>query len=105
MLRWSSLLVVLAGLWTALAPFVGPALGVGNTSPMPAMSGGMQHSMAGPAIMFTATTLWYHVLPGALAIVVGLYQLVAPSWLASRARAADRQPQQQAHHRHLGATS
>ena len=99
MLRWSSLLVIVAGLWTALAPFVGPALGIGNTSPMPAMNGGMQHAMAGPAITITATTLWYHIVPGAVTTVVGLYQLVAPSWLGGRSHAAARQQQQ------VGATS
>jgi hypothetical protein len=74
MVRWSSVLVVLAGLWTAVVPFVGPAFGIGGANPMPAM-GGMQHDMAGtaaPMLAISASTLWYHLVPGSVATLAGL---------------------------------
>jgi hypothetical protein len=43
-------------------------------------SGGMMNSMAAPALMISAQTLWYHVLPGGIVALLGLYQLVAPAW-------------------------
>ena len=90
MLRWSSVVVVVAGVWTALVPFIGPTLGIGGSSPTSAM-GGMQHDMAGPMLAVSASTLWYHVVPGTIATLAGLYQLVAPAWIGGRARAARQQ--------------
>ena len=95
MVRWSSVLVILIGAWTALAPFVGPAIGLGGSNPMPAMNG-MQHDMgmaaaAGPMLMISASTLWYHLVPGVLATLVGACQLVAPFWTRGRAPAARQQ--------------
>jgi hypothetical protein len=96
MVRWSSVLVVLAGVWTAIVPFVGPALGLG-ANPMP-VTGGMQHqtgmaTAAGPLLAISASTLWYHLVPGAVATLVGIYQLVAPLWTRGRAPAARQQQQ------------
>jgi hypothetical protein len=80
MMRTSSVLVVIAGLWAAGVPWFGPLLGLG------AMSNGMMGGMGGPTVVVTAQTLWYHVVPGVVAILVGLYQLVAPSWATRGAR-------------------
>ncbi len=90
MLRWSALLVVLLGLWVVGIPFFGPAVGL-NMSAMSQPTGmmGMQGAAAASnAVVITASTLWYHILPGALTVLVGLYQLVAP--LRARARTAAR---------------
>lgn len=77
MLRASSVVVLLAGLWTAGAPWLGPLVGLGAMSGMG--SAGMMGSMSAPAVTLSAQTLWYHVVPGGIAALMGLYQLVVPA--------------------------
>jgi hypothetical protein len=94
MMCWSALAVVAPGLWVAGIPFFGPVLGL-NMSAMTTPTTGMRGmrgiaAAATPAVAIRASTLWYHILPGALTVAAGLYQLVAP--LRARARTATRAP-------------
>ena len=72
---WTSVIIILGGIWTAIVPFVGPTVmgasmnlaphGMGMSQPMPAMFLGI-----------AVSTYVYHILPGAIVGLVGLYQLV-----------------------------
>ncbi|GAC1347417.1 MAG: hypothetical protein NVS3B14_15280 [Ktedonobacteraceae bacterium] len=70
---WTSIVVTLAGIWTAIVPFVGPFI-LGSS-----MNMGHSMSMAQPSpAMFLGialSTYVYHIVPGGIVALVGLYQL------------------------------
>ncbi len=61
----TSIIVILGGIWVAVVPFVGPYV-MGTAMAM--------HSM-GTAI--TSSTYVYHIVPGTIIGLVGIFQLVA----------------------------
>ena len=90
MARWSAVLVILLGLWIVLIPWVGPLIGLNMGAMSSAPAAGTMPGMgqaAAPvavAVILTASTLWYHLLPGVLTVLVGSYQLVAALRTATR---------------------
>jgi len=77
---WTSVVLILAGIWSAVVPFVGSAFSA-PAQPMlhmgQAAASGMNMATLG------ASTLTYHIIPGGITILVGLYQLTA-EWLQDR---------------------
>ena len=69
---WTSIIVILGGIWVAVVPFVGPYV----------MGTAMAMNSMGPAI--TSTTYVYHIVPGAIIGLVGIFQLVAGLQRAGR---------------------
>ncbi len=67
---WTSIVITLAGIWSAVVPFLGLNFGGASMS--------MGHSMAmTPMFLGIAiSTYVYHIIPGGVAALVGLYQLV-----------------------------
>lgn len=61
----TSIIVILGGIWVAIVPIVGPFV-MGTAMAMRSM---------GPAI--TASTYVYHIVPGTIIGLVGIFQLVA----------------------------
>lgn len=61
----TSIIVILGGIWVAIVPFVGPYV-MGTAMAMRSM---------GPAI--TSSTYVYHIVPGTIIGLVGIFQLVA----------------------------
>lgn len=68
----TSIIVILGGIWVAIVPFVWPSV-IGTSMAMRSM---------GPAI--TSTTYIYHIVPGTIIGLVGIFQLVAGLQWASR---------------------
>ena len=64
-LIWTSIIVIVGGIWVAIVPFVGPYV----------MGTAMAMNSMGPAV--TATTYVYHIVPGTIVGLVGIFQLVA----------------------------
>ncbi len=68
----TSIIVILGGIWVAIVPFVWPYV----------MGTAMAMNSMGPAI--TSTTYVYHIVPGTIIGIVGIFQLVAGLQRASR---------------------
>ncbi len=68
----TSIIVILGGIWVAIVPFVWPYV----------MGTAMMMNSMGPAV--TATTYVYHIVPGTIIGLVGIFQLVAGLQRASR---------------------
>jgi len=68
----TSIIVILGGIWVALVPFVWPYV-MGTSMAMRSM---------GPVI--TSTTYIYHIVPGTIVGLVGIFQLAAGLQQASR---------------------
>ena len=60
----TSIIVILGGIWVAIVPFVGPYV----------MGTAM---MMGSMTVVTSSTYVYHIVPGAIIGLVGIFQLVA----------------------------
>jgi uncharacterized membrane protein YuzA (DUF378 family) len=60
----TSIIVILGGIWVAIVPFVGPYV-MGTAMMMNSMT------------VVTASTYVYHIVPGAIIGLVGIFQLVA----------------------------
>ncbi len=78
---WTSIIVILGGIWVAVVPFVGPYV----------MGTAMAMNSMGPAI--TPTTYVYHIVPGTIVGLVGIFQLVAGLQRASRPASTEQSPQ------------
>ena len=68
----TSLIVILGGIWVAVVPFIGPYV----------MGTAMAMNSMGPAI--TSTTWVYHIVPGVVIGLVGVFQLIAGIQSSSR---------------------
>lgn len=68
----TSILVILGGIWVAIVPFVGPYV----------MGTAMAMNSMGPVV--TATTYVYHIVPGTIIGLIGIFQLVAGLQWANR---------------------
>jgi hypothetical protein len=60
----TSIIVILGGIWVAIVPFVGPYV-MGTAMMMNSMTA------------VTASTYVYHIVPGTIIGLVGIFQLVA----------------------------
>ena len=69
---WTSIIVIIGGIWVALVPFIGPSF----------MGSGMAMHSMGPVI--TNTTWVYHIVPGVVIGLVGVFQLVTGIQWSSR---------------------
>ncbi len=67
---WTSIVITVAGIWSVVVPFLGLNFGGASTSMTQSMS--MTPLFLGIAI----STYVYHIIPGGVAVLVGLYQLV-----------------------------
>jgi len=67
----TSIIVILAGIWVAVVPFVAPYV-MGTAMMMRGMT------------VVSATTYIYHIVPGTIVGLVGIFQLVASLQQASR---------------------
>lgn len=74
---WTSVIIILGGIWTAIVPFVGPMV-MGTSSSMSVAPHGMGMSQPVTAMFLgiAVSTYVYHILPGTIVALVGLYQLV-----------------------------
>jgi hypothetical protein len=73
---WTSVIIILGGIWTAIVPFVGPLI-LGSSSSISMAPHGM--GMSASTAMFlgiAVSTYVYHIIPGGVVALVGLYQLV-----------------------------
>ena len=72
---WTSVVILLVGIWSAIVPFVGPIIFGTSVSMAPH---GMSMSQATTAMFLgiSASTYVYHILPGGIVALVGLYQLI-----------------------------
>lgn len=80
---WTSVVITLAGVWTAVVPFVWPAI----TGLFTMSSGSMMMThVASPnmAMGISAGTFIYHIIPGGAVALLGLYQLTAAHVRATR---------------------
>jgi hypothetical protein len=68
---WTSVVIVLGGIWSVVIPFVGS---MGTTVSM-AHSMSMASS-AGTFLGIAGSTYVYHIIPGGVVALVGIYQLV-----------------------------
>ena len=70
----TSIIVILGGIWVAIVPFVGPYV-MGTAMMMNSMTA------------VTASTYVYHIVPGTIIGLVGIFQLVAGLQRAGRSTA------------------
>ena len=72
---WTSAIITLAGIWSVVVPFIGLNFGGTATSMGHAMS---MASSASPAMFLgiAVSTYVYHIIPGGVAALIGIYQLV-----------------------------
>jgi uncharacterized membrane protein YqhA len=80
---WTSVVITLAGIWTAVVPFIWPAITGLFTMSRGSM---MMHaaSSTGMAMGLSASTFIYHIIPGGAVAILGLYQLTAAHIRATR---------------------
>lgn len=78
---WTTIVIMIAGLWAAVIPFVWPAISsLLNPAPMSAMHSGSAMNMT----TLSTSVFFYHIVPGGVAFLVGLYQLTAAHLRASQ---------------------
>ena len=76
MWRFFALLGLVAGLWLATSPWIGTQAASGaSTGGMHGM-GGMTHSAPAATTVITASSYYWHIVPGALAVLVSVAVLL-----------------------------
>ena len=73
---WTSIVITLAGIWSAVVPFLGLNFGGASTSMAHSMSMTQSVNTTPMFLGIAISTYVYHILPGGITALVGLYQLI-----------------------------
>jgi len=73
---WTSIVITLAGIWSVVVPFLGLNFGGASTSMAHSVSMTQSMSITPLFLGIAISTYVYHIIPGGVAALVGLYQLV-----------------------------
>ena len=73
---WTSIVITLAGIWSAVVPFIGLNFGGASISMAHSMSVTQLANVTPMFLGIAISTYVYHIIPGGVTALVGLYQLV-----------------------------
>jgi hypothetical protein len=73
---WTSIVITVAGIWSAVVPFLGLNFGGASVSMAHSMSVTESISMTPMFLGIAISTYVYHIIPGGVVALVGLYQLI-----------------------------
>jgi hypothetical protein len=73
---WTSIVITLAGIWSVVVPFLGLNFGGASVSMAHSMSVTQSTSMTPMFLGIAISTYVYHIIPGGVVVLVGLYQLI-----------------------------
>ncbi len=73
---WTSIVITLAGIWSVVVPFLGLNFGGASTSMAHSMSMTQSMNVTPMFLGIAISTYVYHIIPGGVVVIVGLYQLI-----------------------------
>ncbi len=73
---WTSIVITVAGIWSAVVPFLGLNFGGASVSMAHSMNVTQSIAMTPMFLGIAISTYVYHIIPGGVTALVGLYQLV-----------------------------